>query len=47
MSRIPHVSQQVQDEMVSKGYDPKLAYEINRLPNFAIPRTTACTILYI
>lgn len=43
MSRIPQVSQQANDEMISKGYDPKLAYEVNRLPSYAIPRTTACT----
>lgn len=43
MSRIPQISQQANDELISKGYDPTLVYEVNRLPNYAIPRTTACT----
>ncbi len=45
MSQLPKISPQLRDSLAAKGYDGNAAYEINRLPSFAIPRTAACTIL--
>ena len=43
MSQLPILSQQAKDDLARKGYDSDLVYEINKLPEFAIPRTNACT----
>jgi hypothetical protein len=43
MAQIPQLSPQVRDMLTAKGYDGNAVHEANRLPNFAIPGTTACT----
>lgn len=43
MSQLPQqISNQLRDTLTSKGYDPDRVYQINKLPNFAIPRTLQC-----
>lgn len=44
MSQLPQISPQLRDALAAKGYDGNAVHEINRLPSFAIPRTTACII---
>lgn len=47
MSTLPILSQQTKDALARKGYDGAAVFEINKLPDFAIPRTTACTFSFI
>lgn len=46
MAQVPQISQQVKDSLAARGYDSTAAYEINRLPSFSVPRTTACIFVF-
>lgn len=47
MSQTPKINQQLQDSLALRGYNGNIAFGAGKLPDFAIPRTTACTTLYI
>lgn len=43
MSQTPKINQQLQDSLALRGYNGNIAFGAGKLPDFAIPRTTACT----
>ena len=47
MPTVPIISQQTKDALARKGYDGTAVFEVNKLPEFAIPRTTACILFVI
>lgn len=43
MSLAPKLNPEVKDYLLSRGYNFELPYEVDRIPDYALPRTKTCT----